>query len=92
MGRARRTVAGLEYGQYKDELWPLVTSALDRLRAMYDLVVIEGAGSPVELNLRARDLVNMAVAYAQAPVLLVGDIACGGIFRATARHPLAVHT
>ena len=81
MGRARRTVAAREYGQYKDELWPLVTSALDHLRAMYDLVVIEGAGSPVELNLRTRDLVNMAVArYAQAPVLLVGDIACGGIF------------
>jgi adenosylcobyric acid synthase len=81
MGRARRTVAAREYGQYKDELWPLVTSALDRLRAIYDLVVIEGAGSPVELNLRTRDLVNMAVArYAQAPVLLVGDIACGGIF------------
>jgi adenosylcobyric acid synthase len=81
MGRARRTVAAREYGQYKDELWPLVTSALDHLRALYDLVVIEGAGSPVELNLRTRDLVNMAVArYAQAPVLLVGDIACGGIF------------
>jgi adenosylcobyric acid synthase len=81
MGRPRRTVAAREYGQYKDELWPLVTSALDHLRALYDLVVIEGAGSPVELNLRTRDLVNMAVArYAQAPVLLVGDIACGGIF------------
>src|SRR5262250_2015402 len=81
MGRARWTVVAREYGQYKDELWPMVTSALDHLRAMYDLVVIEGAGSPVELNLRARDLVNMAVArYAQAPVLLVGDIACGGIF------------
>jgi adenosylcobyric acid synthase len=81
MGRARRTVAAREYAQYKDELWPLVTSALDHLRSMYELVVIEGAGSPVELNLRTRDLVNMAVArYAQAPVLLVGDIACGGIF------------
>jgi len=81
MGRARRTVTAREYGQYKDELWPLVTSALDHLRAVYDLVVIEGAGSPVELNLRTRDLVNMAIArYEQAPVLLVGDIACGGIF------------
>src|ERR671922_2901446 len=56
MGRARRTVAAREDGQYKDELWPLVTSALDHLRALYDLVVIEGAGSPVELNLRTRDL------------------------------------
>ena len=92
MGRPRRTVAAREYGQYKDELWPLVTSALDRLRALYDLVVIEGAGSPVELNLRPRDLVNMAVArYAQAPVLLVGDIALRRYFRATARHPLALH-
>jgi len=81
MGRHRRTVAAREYGQYKDELWPLVTAALDRLRAAYDLVLIEGAGSPAELNLRTRDLANMAVArYAQAPVLLVGDIERGGIF------------
>jgi adenosylcobyric acid synthase len=81
MGRHRRTVAAREYGQYKDELWPLVTAALDRLRATYDLVVIEGAGSPAELNLRTRDLANMAVArHAQAPVLLVGDIERGGIF------------
>lgn len=81
MGRHWRTVAAREYGQYKDELWPLVTAALDRLRATYDLVVIEGAGSPAELNLRTRDLANMALArYAQAPVLLVGDIERGGIF------------
>ncbi len=81
MGHHRRTVAAREYGRYKDELWPLVTAALDRLRATYDLVVIEGAGSPAELNLRTRDLANMAVArYAQAPVLLVGDIERGGIF------------
>jgi len=81
LGRHWGTVAAREYARYKDELWPLVTTALDRLRATHDLVVIEGAGSPVELNLRQRDLVNMAVArYAQAPVLLVGDIERGGIF------------
>src|SRR5437867_1127983 len=81
MGRPRGTVAARAYSRYKDELWPLVTTALDRLRAAYDLVVIEGAGSPVELNLSPRDLANMAVArYAQAPVLLVGDIERGGLF------------
>ncbi|MBM3224792.1 MAG: cobyric acid synthase, partial [Candidatus Tectomicrobia bacterium] len=81
MGRARATVVARDYAHYKEELWPLVTAALDRLREAYDLVLIEGAGSPVELNLSARDLVNMAVArYAKAPVLLVGDIERGGIF------------
>lgn len=80
-GRAWRTVAAREYYQYKTQLWEAVTAALDRLRAHYDLVIIEGAGSPVELNLKAGDLVNMAVArYAQSPVLLVGDIDRGGIF------------
>jgi adenosylcobyric acid synthase len=81
MGRPwRRLVAG-EFYQYKEALWPVITAALDHLRAAYELVVIEGAGSPAELNLRAGDLVNMAVArHARAPVLLVGDIDRGGIF------------
>ena len=70
-----------EYMQRRGELWSIVTRALDSLRAQYDIVVIEGAGSPVELNLRRGDLVNMAIAeYADAPVLLVGDIDRGGIF------------
>lgn len=81
LGRAWRTLAAREYYRHKAELWPTVTGALDGLRTTYDLVIIEGAGSPVELNLRAGDLTNMAVAlYAQAPVLLVGDIDRGGIF------------
>jgi adenosylcobyric acid synthase len=81
MGRPWQTLAAREYYRHKAALWPVVTQALERLRATYDLVVIEGAGSPAELNLQAGDIVNMAVArYAQAPVLLVGDIDRGGIF------------
>jgi len=63
------------------ELWPHVTRALDLLRAEFDLVVAEGAGSPAEPNLYAHDIVNMSVArYAGARVLLVGDIDRGGVF------------
>jgi len=70
-----------EYMRRRGELWNVVTRALDSLRSQYDVVVIEGAGSPAELNLKRGDLVNMAIAeYADAPVLLVGDIDRGGIF------------
>jgi adenosylcobyric acid synthase len=65
----------------RQQLWPIITGALDRLRAEHDIVVVEGAGSPAEINLRDRDLANMRVAkYAKAPVLLVGDIERGGVF------------
>ena len=81
MGRAWQTLAAHEYYPKKDFLWSQVTAALDRLRAQYDLVIIEGAGSAAELNLREGDIVNMAVArYAKSPVLLAGDIDRGGIF------------
>ena len=81
MGRPWRSLAARDYYPKKDFLWQAVTTALERLRSAYELVIIEGAGSPAELNLKASDIVNMAVAsYANAPVLLVGDIDRGGIF------------
>src|SRR5207253_1492446 len=69
------------YYEKKAALWSVVTAALDRLRAQYELVIIEGAGSPAELNLKDGDIVNMAIAkHTHSPVLLVGDIDKGGVF------------
>ncbi|MDP2311945.1 MAG: cobyric acid synthase [Pseudomonadota bacterium] len=70
-----------EYRARRPEWWAAVTAAYARISATADLVVIEGAGSPAEINLRAGDLVNMAMAHhADARVLLVGDIDRGGVF------------
>jgi adenosylcobyric acid synthase len=80
-GRPFKSLSAYEYYTYKQTLWDHATAALDRLRAQNDLVILEGAGSPAELNLKEGDIVNMAMArYAQAPVILVGDIDRGGIF------------
>ncbi len=81
MGRPWQTLEAKTYYEKKQVLWEHVKQSLDRLRAENELVIIEGAGSPAELNLKRGDIVNMAVAqYANAPVLLVGDIDRGGIF------------
>jgi adenosylcobyric acid synthase len=86
-GQVQGTRSAAEYfrpvGAAGPSLWPVVAESLDRLRAMYDLVIAEGAGSPAEINLRDRDLVNMRVAlHAGAEVLLVADIDRGGAFAA----------
>jgi adenosylcobyric acid synthase len=70
-----------DYWQLKPTLFDIVQASLQHMLDTYDVVVIEGAGSPAEINLKAHDLVNMRVArWAQAPVLLVGDISLGGVF------------
>ncbi|MCZ7664028.1 MAG: cobyric acid synthase [Thermoleophilia bacterium] len=80
-GRSIGNMDARTYHDFKPSLLPLVEESLDRLRARYDAVIIEGAGSPAEINLRENDIVNMAVAHlADAPVLLVADIDRGGVF------------
>jgi len=80
-GRPLTSIPAADYYRLKSQLWPVVTEALDNLRSMYEIVVIEGAGSPAEINLADDEIVNMRVArYCRAPVLLVGDIDRGGVF------------
>lgn len=80
-GSAAGSFNARSYYSGRNAIWGEVTAALNRLRAEYELVVMEGAGSPAEVNLRDRDVVNMEVAlYCSSPVLLVGDIDRGGVF------------
>ncbi len=79
-GRMWRDAPPLGSPDYARVLWPYVVESLERLRSDFELVVIEGAGSPAEVNLRDTDLANMRVAREfSAPVILVGDIDRGGV-------------
>jgi adenosylcobyric acid synthase len=81
LGQPVNTMDVREYHAYQKAAFGAVKLAFARLQQQYDLIVIEGAGSPAEINLRGRDIVNMKVAaLANAPVLLVGDIERGGVF------------
>ena len=87
LGRPAGHMTVREYQAYQAEVWPVVTSAFERLRSSFDLVVIEGAGSSAEVNLRGHDIVNMRMAlHAASPVLLVGDIDLGGVFASLLGH------
>lgn len=80
-GVSRGTMPAKAYYAYKKQLVPDILEAYHSLASEYDVIVIEGAGSPAEINLRENDIVNMGMAeMADAPVLLVGDIDRGGVF------------
>ena len=81
LGKVAETLKASQYYDHTPRLLRIVEESLTRLRSSYDIVVIEGAGSPVEVNLKDREIVNMRIArMANAPVLLVGDIDRGGVF------------
>lgn len=80
-GEVRGNMKAADYFRHKKELIPDIMKAYDTLAAQYDIIVIEGAGSPAEINLKRDDIVNMGMAkLAGAPVLLAGDIDRGGVF------------
>jgi len=84
MGESQGNVTALRYhGEYQRMTWPFVEDALHSLLDDFEVVVIEGAGSPAEVNLKSNDIVNMRVAMeANSPVLLVADIDRGGALAA----------
>ena len=80
-GRVLGNMDAMAYYRCKPELVPAVLEAYRSLEREFDVIVIEGAGSPAEINLKREDIVNMGLArLVDAPVLLVGDIDRGGVF------------
>lgn len=80
-GRVLGNMSAREYFSYKRKLIPDIIKAFRQLEELADIIVVEGAGSPAEINLRENDIVNMGLAdLLDAPVLLVGDIDRGGVF------------
>lgn len=80
-GKPIGTMSAMEYDKFKPQLRQMVKEIYDELESEVDVVVIEGAGSPAEINLKKGDIVNMSMAKsADAPVILIGDINPGGVF------------
>lgn len=80
-GKVWNSLNAKNYYERKRYLWNVVVESLEKLKSEHELVIVEGAGSPVELNLKQNDIVNMAIAkYLNAPTYIVGDIDRGGIF------------
>lgn len=86
-GKPLGNMAVMDYVKYKHEAMGIVTQCYDELAADYQAIVLEGAGSPGEVNLKSHDIVNMRMArHAEAPVLLVGDIDRGGVYASFIGH------
>ncbi len=84
-GEVYKNMSAAEYHNFKPELAVLVRNAYEKLAEKHEIIVIEGAGSPAEINLRDKDIVNMGMAeIVDAPVILVGDIDKGGVFASLA--------
>lgn len=80
-GEPIANMSALAYARHKKRLSRATFNSFDRLSKKYELIVMEGAGSPAEINLKSHDIVNLKMAcYADAPVILVGDIDKGGVF------------
>ncbi len=80
-GKVHATMKAQEYYAFKKEAWKVVRRSFSVLSRRHDMIVMEGAGSPAEINLMDVDIVNMPMArHARAPVILVGDIDKGGVF------------
>jgi adenosylcobyric acid synthase len=84
-GRPHVTTSARDYYRMKEIAWEAVCESYARLSSEYDIIVLEGAGSPVEINLREKDIVNMRMAQeAEAATVLVADIERGGVFASAA--------
>jgi len=80
-GKVFASLSAKDYYRLKDLAWEKARNSFENLREKYELIILEGAGSPVEINLMDKDIVNLPMArFADAPVLLVGDIDKGGVF------------
>lgn len=80
-GEVRGVMSAAEYYRHKKEYIPVIMQAYEKLDKQFDIIVLEGAGSPAEINLKDADIVNMGMArLVDAPVLLAGDIDRGGVF------------
>ena len=80
-GKEFKDMKAREYFEYKKELLPVIEKTFSEIESENDIVVVEGAGSPAEINLRENDIVNMGLAeLVDLPVILVADIDRGGVF------------